>query len=372
MAKEATSTERSLKEKLISTHEDNAKLGARVAQLEAEVEEGKLSQRNFQEEAARLSKDNAMLRARAGKSKVDADAGKISRHISVDGLSPVKNPSETDRGTAEDSGKAFSIKEETGKLDLVELMSEKMNEILSDFTERIQPIIKAEVLKTLEGPGMTRQPQSYARIVGNFNKSSEGPERRSSESSLARGGTSDERAFPLLQSRNNGGRKRIDSSTPRKGNDCRSLSSPIMVGVNRKSSMKRSEEEIVVLHIKDVSRDSYNAVLLDCRKHISLENDVGVSSVRVRKTANGETILAISGQDAARKADIFVTHISKLLPKYNGNVTVSRVPEKVDITLSGSNEFTSDEEIIEAIASHGGCKIEDITLGSLSHRSFGR
>lgn len=77
------------------------------------------------------------------------------------------------------------------------------------------------------------------------------------------------------------------SNLSKMGADLRS-STPRLISSNGRRN-KYVKEEIVMLQIKQLSDINYQSIISEIRRNINLETDIGINSVRIRKTNNGST-----------------------------------------------------------------------------------
>ncbi|RLU24748.1 hypothetical protein DMN91_002838 [Ooceraea biroi] len=115
----------------------------------------------------------------------------------------------------------------------------------------------------------------------------------------------------------------------------------------------------VAIKIHSGVKKTYGEVLRQARQALELET-FGITDTRVRRTANGGTLIEIPGPDGASKADLLAGHLRTAL---EGEASVSRPVVKGELRLSGFDDSVSVDEISALIVDLGGCAHSDIRIG---------
>lgn len=131
---------------------------------------------------------------------------------------------------------------------------------------------------------------------------------------------------------------------------------------------RRAPPKSAAMTIKDIAEDyPYAEILKKMRENISL-SDLGIENSRMRKTANGGYLIEIPGEDNADKAEALAKKIKELLQE---EAVVSRPVIKAGLKVIGFDDSVSADEVCYALAESGGCTVNDIKLGAVSHMKNG-
>ncbi|RLU15211.1 hypothetical protein DMN91_012205 [Ooceraea biroi] len=115
----------------------------------------------------------------------------------------------------------------------------------------------------------------------------------------------------------------------------------------------------VAIRVHSGVKKSYGEVLRQARQVLALET-LGITDTRVRRTANGGTLIEIPGPDGANKANLLAGYLRTAL---EGEALVSRPVVKGELRLSGFDDSVSVDEISALIVDLGGCAHSDIRIG---------
>lgn len=89
---------------------------------------------------------------------------------------------------------------------------------------------------------------------------------------------------------------------------------------------------------------------------------VGLDSVRVRNTATGARIIEVPGADSAKQADDLAEKLEGII----GDVAVVTRPfKKAEIRITGLDETIDPGGVQKAVATMGGCPLDQITVGNI-------
>lgn len=139
----------------------------------------------------------------------------------------------------------------------------------------------------------------------------------------------------------------------------------------QKSRVKKEKKRLsktAAVSIKGSSKEfSYADALKRVRTNISLK-DLNIQAPRIRKGISGTTIIEISGPDNTEKADLLAAEMQKMLL---GEALVSRPDIKGEIKLSGLDESITADEVRNAVAVEGSCKLEEIKVGKIGRTRSG-
>ncbi|XP_047989238.1 uncharacterized protein LOC125228625 [Leguminivora glycinivorella] len=118
----------------------------------------------------------------------------------------------------------------------------------------------------------------------------------------------------------------------------------------------------IVLSLKPDSEATYASLLSKATTSFSLA-EVGIDHVNVRKTADGARILEVSGTDNGRAADLICEKLEGLI---GNDARVYRPIKMAGLRISGIIESETTESVTAAVATKGGCKIEEVKT-NLNH-----
>lgn len=140
-------------------------------------------------------------------------------------------------------------------------------------------------------------------------------------------------------------------------------------GSQQKMIRRLPRSAAVTLRIaeKDKDKITYASVLRKARDKISLE-EFGIEKTRIRRTVGGNILIEIPGVNKSAEADKLAEELNKVL---DTEVTVSRPTIKGELRLFGLDDSISTEEIKEAIADKGNCKVAEISTGKIGRMRNG-
>ncbi|XP_047986380.1 uncharacterized protein LOC125226440 [Leguminivora glycinivorella] len=117
----------------------------------------------------------------------------------------------------------------------------------------------------------------------------------------------------------------------------------------------------IVLALKPESEATYASLLSKATTSFSLA-EVGVDHVNVRKTADGARIIEVAGTDNGRAADLICEKLEGLI---GNDARVYRPIKMAGLRISGIIESETTESVAAAVATKGGCKIEEVKVGAI-------
>lgn len=353
-----------------------------------------------------LKKDNDELRERLV--SVESDIASVKRslqmHISEDDEFCLKIPAKDKRSlstpmeeesgiVAESSMVRQDIHQDSTTLvptknkvdtELVDYIVDKMDIFMSTVIEKVQPLVAAEVKRacaqmirleqsdSMEPPVAEKVVYSHKREGVNTRRSSD-PAPSNLDLNLD---LDNMRLFPPLSKRRISSDTVTNTSTPRKGKPVRRTPSRAKAesveDVNRSARLKRHKEETILIQIADDSKISFSVILADLKNSINLKSDIGIDALRMRRTSKGGGIFLIADKDATQKANLLAECMTNVLSKYEGKVKVIRPRRNAMVIISGRDDFISADEVAAAVMNSGCCKREDIRVGKIIRKSFGR
>lgn len=350
---------RSMQEKILALNEDNIKLRGRVECLESDVKDVKQFLQLSQERASDLTDKKCKI------------IHNSQKHVNSGNECAPKNNE-----------------------DMCEMLVNRVDVFLGEFINKIHPLIEVEVRKVCNEKLVTSksyadklkevsrdESTNYTREMKDVRSLSD-PAIDRDLNRLNRQINSD-KFFPPLSGRKKNQDSIVNKIPKSRGND--NVGSVVLAkgnsngksntneNTNRVAMRKQSREEALIINIDDEKQVTYNNLLIEFKKTIDLQKDVGIQFLKVQKTRNGRLILAINSQDAYAKIKLLKECIETITSKYGGNVTVTCSRRKMmNLILNGVNEFVSIEEISTAIVSTVNCNIEEFSLGKINYKSYGR
>ncbi|XP_068986210.1 uncharacterized protein [Bombus flavifrons] len=132
---------------------------------------------------------------------------------------------------------------------------------------------------------------------------------------------------------------------------------------NKKLALpRRPRTSAVTITIKKGTAKSYAEVLATARHNIQLA-EVGIESLKMRKAITGGVVLEVPKDIKREKATALAARLTKILdPNMIRVAAPYRTAEAKVVKIDVSATI---DEIREALAQKGGCKVEDIQLGKL-------
>lgn len=132
--------------------------------------------------------------------------------------------------------------------------------------------------------------------------------------------------------------------------------------------IKRKPPKTAAVNIKGLKEGfSYAEALKNLRGKIALA-DLDIGSSRVRKAVGGGLIIEISGDNKVEKAEKLKSKISEVL---GDTARVTRPVTKGELRLVGIDDSVVTEEVADTIAMLGGCKSQDVRVGTIRPMSNG-
>lgn len=96
---------------------------------------------------------------------------------------------------------------------------------------------------------------------------------------------------------------------------------------------------------------------------------LGISSVRPRRAVTGALILEVPGQNSAPRADRLAVELRSALE--GTGVKVEWPVKLAELQVAGLDESVTRAELIEALATVGGCPKDEIKAGEIRRSSSG-
>ncbi|KAI8439037.1 hypothetical protein MSG28_012909 [Choristoneura fumiferana] len=123
----------------------------------------------------------------------------------------------------------------------------------------------------------------------------------------------------------------------------------------------------VMITMKPDTDMTYLAAMQKMTSSLKLA-DIGIESVKVRKSATGARLIEVPGASSARAADDLAERITKVI----GDVaTVQRPVKTADLRITGFDESVTPEDIKTAIVLKGGCSTENVKVSPIRFLASG-
>ncbi|XP_049880491.1 uncharacterized protein LOC126376978 [Pectinophora gossypiella] len=135
--------------------------------------------------------------------------------------------------------------------------------------------------------------------------------------------------------------------------------------------MRTPRTAAVVLHLQPAAMEggtTYADVLRTAKAKVNLQS-LGITNLRIRKAVTGARVLELAGATSAEKAD---TLAEKLRESMSGDVVkVSRPIKRADMRIVGLDDSVSVQEVVEAVATAGGCATDAVRTGVIREGAGG-
>lgn len=140
----------------------------------------------------------------------------------------------------------------------------------------------------------------------------------------------------------------------------------------RPTRLRPPKSEAVVLTLQPSAMENgttYADILAQAKQRISIA-ELGISALTCRKTATGARILELPKASGGEKADLLAKKLAEALP--SETVRVVRPVKCADLRVSGLDDSVTVAEVVEAVASVGGCGKESIRAGKIRRNNWGQ
>lgn len=151
------------------------------------------------------------------------------------------------------------------------------------------------------------------------------------------------------------GRKKKGQQTqkPPKAAKAKKASAPKALNVPKSAA--------VIVTLKPESEMSYLAALQKVTTTLKL-SEVGLESVRVRKSATGARLIEVPGANSGRMADDLAERIKGII----GDVaTIHRPTKTADLRITGLDESVTPEDVRTAVVLRGGCDADQVKVSAV-------
>lgn len=159
--------------------------------------------------------------------------------------------------------------------------------------------------------------------------------------------------------------KKRSRSNPRKKKNTETNTNEKGQGYTKKDNRQFSRKRLprsAAISIKASKGVSYAEALRKIKQETTL-SDYGINNIRIRKAANKNTLLEISGIDHANKANALADKIQEVL---GSMAKVTRPTRRADLRILGFDESVMPEEIECAVFKIGNRKIDKVKVGRIT------
>ncbi|CAH2228329.1 jg7360, partial [Pararge aegeria aegeria] len=134
---------------------------------------------------------------------------------------------------------------------------------------------------------------------------------------------------------------------------------------SRASKLRTPRSSAVILTLQPGAEErgaTYAKVIAAAKARINAA-DIGAQGVRLRKAATGGRLFEFPGASSAEKADSLARKLREVLG--DEVVRVSRPTKSVDLRITGLDDSVTSAEVIAAVATVGGCPVEQVRSGEV-------
>lgn len=124
--------------------------------------------------------------------------------------------------------------------------------------------------------------------------------------------------------------------------------------------------EAIVIH-KSEQIKSYADILKRVKSNINIE-ELGISDTRIRRIATGSLLIQIVEENSKKQADALAEEMRRVVGE---DARVGRPCKKAEIRISGLDEDTTVEDVINAIVKYGDCDRLDVRAGGIKRNRLG-
>lgn len=118
---------------------------------------------------------------------------------------------------------------------------------------------------------------------------------------------------------------------------------------------------------KSATNSTYADILKNIKRNINI-NELGIEETRIRRTMAGSLLIQVTGESSQEKADKLA---EKMRDVVGSEARIARPIRKAEIKISGLDEGTTPEEVVEAIAVEGRCDKAEVTAGNIRRNKVG-
>lgn len=135
---------------------------------------------------------------------------------------------------------------------------------------------------------------------------------------------------------------------------------------NRSRYPRRRKTEAIVIH-KSAQTETYAEILKKVKNNINIE-ELGIRDTRIRRTATGSLLIQIAGENSKNQADALADEMRRVV---GVEAKIGRPCRKAEIRISGLDEDTTMENVVDAIIKYGECDRADVKAGGIRRNRLG-
>lgn len=111
---------------------------------------------------------------------------------------------------------------------------------------------------------------------------------------------------------------------------------------------RNNRVEAITIHKADNS-ETYADILRKVKRNIDIE-ELGIKDTRIRRTATGSLLIQIAGEQSKNQADALAEKVRHVVGE---DAKVGRPYRRAEIRISGLDEDTMAEDVVEEVARQG-------------------
>lgn len=96
---------------------------------------------------------------------------------------------------------------------------------------------------------------------------------------------------------------------------------------------------------KNEQANTYADILKNSKRNINI-NELGIEETRIRRTMAGSLLIQVAGEKSKEEADALAERMRNIV---GSETRVARPSRKAEIKISGLDEDTTPEEVIEVV-----------------------
>lgn len=118
---------------------------------------------------------------------------------------------------------------------------------------------------------------------------------------------------------------------------------------------------------KNTQAETYAEILKKVKSNIDIEK-LDIRDTRIRRTATGSLLTQIGGENSKHQADALADEMRRVVGE---DAMLGRPCRKADIKISGLDEDTTVEDVVDAIMKYGEYNTADIKAGVIRRNRLG-
>lgn len=119
---------------------------------------------------------------------------------------------------------------------------------------------------------------------------------------------------------------------------------------------------------KNEQANTYADILKNSKRNINI-NELGIEETRIRRTMADSLLIQVAGEKSKAEADALAERMRNIV---GSEARVARPSRKAEIKISGLDEDTTPEEVVEVVALEGRCDRAEVTAGTIRRNKMGQ